>query len=223
MNIKRHLLPATIAAAFHAALFTLIPGDDHTGTDTTIVEVPLLPPIPKEPVDITPPPDLPETSSEPVSPLAGGPTLPSLPDLATNTKAEFTIPPAATVDSKVVALDRIPDTGGIGDGGLEGVGRPGVGFYRPGDLDRTPNARVQSPPDYPVAMRNNGIGGSVLVEFDVDSSGRVTRASAVRYSNYEFVEPALRAVKKWRFEPGKRGGVAVPFRMTVPIEFGMEN
>ena len=39
----------------------------------------------------------------------------------------------------------------------------------------------------------------------------------------EFVEPALRAVRHWRFEPGRRDGKAVPFRMTIPIEFSLED
>ena len=85
-----------------------------------------------------------------------------------------------------------------------------------------PRAKVQLPPDYPAAMRQSGVSGSVLVEFDVDREGRVTRAAAVRYTEREFVEPALRAVRKWRFEPGRRQGVAVAFRLVVPIEFGIE-
>jgi hypothetical protein len=30
-------------------------------------------------------------------------------------------------------------------------------------------------------------------------------------------------VLKWRFEPGRRNGVTVPFRMVVPVEFALEN
>jgi protein TonB len=72
-------------------------------------------------------------------------------------------------------------------------------------------------------MRHKGIGGSVMVEFDVDKEGRVIRAEAISYSDREFAEPAVRAVRKWRFEPGRRDNKAVPFRMAIPIEFGIEN
>jgi protein TonB len=34
-----------------------------------------------------------------------------------------------------------------------------------------------------------------------------------------FERPALAAVKQWRFEPGKRNGKPVRFRMRVPITF----
>ena len=80
-------------------------------------------------------------------------------------------------------------------------------------LDSAPRAKVQPSPDYPARMRQDGIGGSVTVEFDVNTSGNVVRAA---------VEPALRAVRAWRFEPGRRDGRIVPFRMAVPIEFGIE-
>jgi len=61
----------------------------------------------------------------------------------------------------------------------------------------------------------------VTVEFAVDTEGRVVRAEAVRYTHREFAEPAVRAVLKWRFEPGRRHGRVVPFRMAVPMEFGL--
>ena len=40
-----------------------------------------------------------------------------------------------------------------------------------------------------------------------------------RSSDPVFERPALAAVKQWRFEPGKRKGQAVRFRMRVPITF----
>jgi protein TonB len=38
-------------------------------------------------------------------------------------------------------------------------------------------------------------------------------------SNPAFEAPALAAVKQWKFEPGKRNGEPVRFRMRVPITF----
>ena len=80
---------------------------------------------------------------------------------------------------------------------------------------------MQTPPDYPARMRQEGIGGTVLVEFEVNTAGAVVRAAVVDCSRGEFAEPALRAVRQWRFEPGRRHGRVVPFRVTVPIEFGI--
>jgi protein TonB len=36
-----------------------------------------------------------------------------------------------------------------------------------------------------------------------------------------FEEPTLRAVAKWQFEPGRRDGRIVKFRMTVPVLFNL--
>ena len=70
-------------------------------------------------------------------------------------------------------------------------------------------------------MSQLGIEGTVMVEFDVNGEGRVVRAAVVHTTRREFAEPALRAVRNWHFEPGKRNGRVVPFRMTVPIQFGL--
>jgi protein TonB len=88
-------------------------------------------------------------------------------------------------------------------------------------LDRIPRATVQQPPDYPATMHQNGITGSVTVEFEVDTEGRVIRAEAIHYTHREFAGPAVREVLQWRFEPGKRNGRPVPFRMAIPIEFSL--
>ena len=56
-------------------------------------------------------------------------------------------------------------------------------------------------------MRASGMRGDVLVDFVVDSEGRVTRAYVVRSLNPAFDEPALEAVRRWKFEPGRKGGV----------------
>jgi protein TonB len=58
-----------------------------------------------------------------------------------------------------------------------------------------------------------------MVEFLVDESGRVNHPHVVSSSDRVFEEAAVRAVAKWQFEPGRRDGKIVRFRMTVPIVF----
>ncbi|HEX2853015.1 MAG TPA: energy transducer TonB [Opitutaceae bacterium] len=86
-------------------------------------------------------------------------------------------------------------------------------------LDNPPNARVRVSPDYPFGARNEGIEGEVVVEFLVDERGTVVNPIVTRSTNRLFEEPSLRAVSKWRFEPGKREGRIVRFRMSVPVVF----
>ena len=219
MNIQKFKWPAILAAGLHGVLFSLNPdrADMVPPPDPPVQ----LPPWPeKERIQIVEDPATVETGS------AGGSEnpLPRIPD----NPAPPAEKPVFTVDTteRVTPFDahdlRKIDNHPPGDGtGLFDIAVPhvlGVGM-----LDRTPRAKVQRAPDYPPALSHQGIGGLVTVEFDVNTRGEVVRAEAVSYSQREFVEPALRAVRSWRFEPGRRGGQVVPFRMVVPIEFGIES
>lgn len=221
MNIQKYLLPASVAATVHVALLWFLPEESYV----RIVEVPLVapkPPPPERPVMPPEPEEKPEEFTKEVRPAGGGPTPPDLPEVVVTPKnPDFVIHIEERSTNPAKELKLIPKTIGPGD-------IPGVGDTRAPDifnvkwLDNEPRAKVQVPPDYPYAMKQSGTAGSVLVEFDVDPAGRVTRAEAVNFSDREFVEPALRAVRKWRFEPGRREGKAVAFRMTIPIEFSLE-
>ena len=59
----------------------------------------------------------------------------------------------------------------------------------------------------------------MVLIFIVNERGRVERPIVQKSSNPAFERAALDAIKKWRFEPGKRKGEAVSFRMRVPITF----
>lgn len=224
MNIHKYLLPASIAATMHVALLWLMPEQPYTRT----IEVPLgtaKPPI-ADPVAEPPREEEPGQGFEDVvKPIAGGPPPPEIPETpALPDKTDITLPVTEHPKHPARELATIPKTFGPGD--IEAAGEPGPrgpGIFTIGALDRAPRAKVQIPPDYPYAMKQTGTGGSVVVEFDVDITGQVVRAEAINYTDREFVEPAVRAVRKWRFEPGRRNGKTVRFRMTVPIEFGIEN
>ncbi len=220
MNIQNHILPASIAAALHVALlWGWVETPYHPSPK--IIEIPLpTPPKPDDPV-VLPPEDKNETP-QPVQPLAGGPTPPVIEDqIMTPKPADFPIPVDDRARNFTKNLPLVPPD--FGPGGL-GIAGPGVNqpqIFSPTQLDRVPRATVRPPPAYPAAMQQAGIAGSVTVEFDVDTAGRVVRAVAIHCSHREFADPAVRAVLQWHFEPGRRNGRPVPFRMAVPIEFNL--
>lgn len=74
-------------------------------------------------------------------------------------------------------------------------------------------------PIYPQALRLTGQTGEVLVDFLVDSSGRVRNPFVVRSTHAAFSDRALVAVRQWIFLPGVRNGSAVTTHMQVPIQF----
>ena len=55
----------------------------------------------------------------------------------------------------------------------------------------------------------------------VDEAGHVLDPHVVRSSEPIFEAPTLRAVAKWRFEPGQVHGRPVRFRMAVPVAFAV--
>ncbi len=87
------------------------------------------------------------------------------------------------------------------------------------DLDQAPKPTVQTPPEYPKELRSKKLKGSVQIVFIVDKNGRVVNPIIQQASHPAFAKPALQAVRRWRFEPGKRSGMPVQFKMRVPIAF----
>jgi len=87
------------------------------------------------------------------------------------------------------------------------------------DLDQAPRVIMQPSPEYPAALRKQKLDGTVYVLFMVDRTGRVDNPIVQKSTNPAFEQAALQAVKRWKFEPGKRNGQAVVFRMRIPITF----
>jgi protein TonB len=86
------------------------------------------------------------------------------------------------------------------------------------DLDQKPRVIYQPGPTLTRQLRRK-TPAKVNVIFIVDENGRVTEPKIRSSTDPLFEKPALSAVKRWKFEPGKRGGKAVRFRMLAPITF----
>ena len=69
-----------------------------------------------------------------------------------------------------------------------------------------------------VSCSGDAHGGGRVV-FVVDPAGRVAEAKVLSTTDSRFDAAALEAVKKWRYEPGKRNGQPVSFRVLQPITF----
>ena len=102
-------------------------------------------------------------------------------------------------------------------------GPGGQGRVSKADLDREPRTRVQPAPVYPTDLRNRGLSGTIVVEFLVDEAGNVYDPAVIRGGERGFEEAAVRAVARWKFEPGLKNGRRVRFRMSVPIVFSLDH
>lgn len=167
---------------------------------------------PPPPIEDEPPPPEPEQEEPP-------------PELETD-------PPQLSLDQLDLALN--PGTGGAlagaGDFALPSLdtSQAALGtddFLNFKDLDEKPSfvpgGRVA--PNYPAAMRNQGIEGAVLVEFFIEKNGSVVNAKVIRSDHPGLEQEALKAAFKWKFKPGTQDGLPVKFKVRIPITFSLNN
>ena len=79
-------------------------------------------------------------------------------------------------------------------------------------------------PEFPAALKAQGIEGDVTVRVDIAADGAVTSVSIVRGSGYPaFDEAARRAAASERFAPAIRDGKPVPFSLSYSYRFRIED
>ena len=76
------------------------------------------------------------------------------------------------------------------------------------------------PPNYPPKAHQNGIQGTVLLTVLVQSNGRPRTVEVLRSSGYRILDiAALKAVRKWQFNPAYNDNIPVEAFVEVPVEF----
>lgn len=176
------------------------------------IEMPKLPPPPPEPQQGQ------QNEEQTTQITYAPPSLVDVPNIIPNPTFVQQVeppPPPDMVQSKGVVT--IPATRPTGFG--RGLGK----VFDLSQLDQIPVARVQQQPIYPYEMRRQGITGEVDIEFIVTTTGDVVDAYVIKSTNRAFEAPAIQAVSRWKFSPGRRGGKAVNTRMFVPIMFNFND
>lgn len=220
--ITRIIQGAAVSTALHAfVLFGLNwphrpPPSPPIKTAELIEWIPSMPPE-DPPID--------EVNVQETSAPKGRPDVsrPMLDDIVTGARGPFVIEPMVSRitppdlwDNKRISAEPpgIPD----------GIGGPGSGLpvISRDMLDNEPRSRARVAPNYPAEARSAGITGEVVVEFVVDETGQVRHPRVLRSSDSVFEAATLRAVERWRFEPGKKNGKPVRFRMAVPVVFNLD-
>lgn len=158
---------------------------------------------PEAPAETLPaPPELP--------PLAESEPLPEIPELpapaATRPAAEA--PRESRTASRSTGAASSPRASGTTSrGASSGTGKTGgsaTGSTGSGMSNAARLAAGRMPsPMYPAAARRGGQTGTVVVEFTVDTTGRVIAAHASQPSPWPLLNnEAVRTVRRWKFPPG---------------------
>lgn len=85
--------------------------------------------------------------------------------------------------------------------------------------NRAPYATKIVSPRYPATARVAGIEGTVVVQFIIDTTGRVQNATALKDPHPLLTERAITALKQWRFAPGRKDGRHVMTRAQLEFPF----
>ena len=120
-----------------------------------------------------------------------------------------------------------------GEGQEGGVFSGVVGGTGPVDLSQTfLEAAVDEPPErltgpnlrYPEMLRQAGIEGSVILEFVIDTTGRVEASSmkVISSTNRAFEGPATDVIRRSTYRPGRVRGVAVRVLVQQSITFSIQ-
>jgi TonB family protein len=115
---------------------------------------------------------------------------------------------------------------GIGPGTGSGLGPgfgggTGGGVYRPGNGVESPRLLRDAKPQYTADAMRAKIQGRVEIECVVETDGTCGRIEVVRSldSVFGLDEEAIKAVRQWRFVPGRRQGQDVPVIVTIELMF----
>jgi protein TonB len=123
------------------------------------------------------------------------------------------------------------DVGVVGGSGVEGGGGKGTaGLGRGAKGDGTggdalsglarPLGGYQVKPRYPESARRAGVQGVTLLRVRVLENGRVSDVIVEQSAGFRDLDlSAMNAVKKWLFEPARRGKEAVAVWVMLPVKF----
>jgi protein TonB len=217
-RMNRNVLIAGGVVIFHvAALWALQAGLLQRAVEiivpAEILSEVIEPPAPKV---APPPPPPPAPVKQPVAKSPAPPTLPPAPQPvaiadptpAPNAPTGVTTPqpPAPPVAAPVAAAPVAPPA-------------PAKVELPSSDADYLQNPK----PPYPAISKRLGEQGKVIVRVLIETNGVPVKAEIRQSSGYDRLDQtAMATVLKWRYVPGKRGGVPEAMWFSVPINFVLE-
>jgi protein TonB len=215
---KDLIIGLLVSVAIHLVALNPFAGKQPPPKRETVAEEKVvqmeMPPIPEEEEE-----KVEELQDEPMENVLAPPSLVDLPTVVpVNAFTQPLQPPPPPGMERAKGAINIP------------VNPPGANFGRGikdlfdiNNLDQKPVGRVQNPPQYPYEMSRAGISGEVVVEFIINANGDVVDTHVIRSSHREFEVPAMQAVLKWKFKPGRKSGKNVATRVSQLIEFNLED
>ena len=225
MNARTPVIVSSVVLFHVAALWAL-----HTGLLQRVVEVvvPVMaisqaepPPPPPKPPEPVKPPEPPKTPPppKPLQPVLTPPPAPQTPAPATpEPPAVLAAPTAAPTAPAVQAAPPAPPPPAPPPASPAPAAPPKV---------ELPSSKADylhnPPPEYPRMSKRLGEQGKVVLKVLIGPDGAPQKVELQTSSGFERLDKsAMEAAMRWRYVPGKRGGVAEAMWYQVPIQFTLE-
>lgn len=213
------------ALALHAGIaiggeyFKAQPKPAEAEPESVVMEVMIQPLIEPDEVIVPEVSDLVAEASDAISNEPAPPMQADMPSVAIDSAfvQQMQPPPPQGISASATGAIRIPTAPTA-----TGLQARSANIFDISNLDQLPVATFRARPVHPYEMLRAGIAGKVLVEFVVSSSGDVIEAKAIESSRRDFESPAVQAVLKWKYRPGRKGGVAVDTRVKAWLEFNIQ-
>jgi periplasmic protein TonB len=163
-------------------------------------------PIPPPPLVAAPPPPAsvpPVTSAAPPTPPS---TSPREPFAAAAAEPAGTTAELSAGAPKATTVAPPPVVAALPDGAVTRTATPSGGY--------------QVHPSYPSTARRLGIEGTSLLRVFVGADGRVTDIEVDQSAGHPDLDrAAIDAVRRWKFEPGRRGSEPIGMWVRLPVQF----
>lgn len=218
---SRHPGAAALCVLLHAAMllaFLQQKPRGHAAQQEAATAIMLMLPAMTRPAPALPRPIEASSAKPPPAPTpAASSALPPAPPAPASIAAPA-IPAAQTAQTNqgvlpAEAADAAPPTAVVAPAAMPEPGA--VHIARP-DHAHSPQ------PEYPMALRELGVQGTVLLRVWVEPDGRPGDIRLARSSGQRlFDDAALRAVRNWRFLPARAGEQAIASWVEFPIRFNL--
>jgi protein TonB len=164
-------------------------------------------------------PLLEQRRTPPPPPPSGAPEVPAPPTVA---DLPLSIPSLESLRFNRPTLDVAALSAlSVRDPGRPAASEPSAAVLAVSEVDVMPELRSDFQPRYPESLRAAGVSGRVVLEYVVDSEGRVDTASVrvVLSTHLGFSAAAREALPTAHFSPARRAGRPVAVRVRQTIRF----
>ncbi len=133
--------------------------------------------------------------------------------------------PRRPAESQAPSTNRISEYGVVTDPREARGTEPGEwdGVYRVGSGVTSPTVLSRIEPVYSEAAREAKLQGKVVLSAIVRKDGSLEVLRVVRGLGLGLDENAIKALKKWRFRPGKRNGKPVDVALNIEVTFSLRS